>query len=82
MSTLYSKSVGMLEQSKNALRRKLEVIADTITDWEEKSRYGTGVRTTTQTIQRVHNIYNEINDDFIQTQERNNLDMDIEYIDL
>ena len=50
----------------------LELLADTITDWEEESRYGKGVRTTTQTVQRVHNIYKSMNDAFLKTQEQNN----------
>jgi hypothetical protein len=51
----------------------LDLIADTITDWEENSRYGKGVRTTVQTVQRVHNIYKSMNEAFLETQERNNL---------
>ncbi len=50
----------------------LELLSDTITDWEEGSRYGKGVRTTVQTVQRVHNIYKEMNETFIKTQENNN----------
>ena len=38
----------------------LESLADTITDWEQKSRYGDGIRTSVQTIQRVHNIYKDL----------------------
>lgn len=51
----------------------LELLAGTITDWEESSRYGKGVRTTIQTIQRVHNIYESMNQAFLKTQENNNL---------
>lgn len=51
----------------------LDLLADTITDWEESSRYGKGVRTTVQTIQRIHNIYQSLNAAFIDTQEKNNL---------
>ena len=40
----------------------LDLLADTITDWEEHSRYGKGVRTSVQTVQRVHNVYKSIND--------------------
>ena len=47
----------------------LELLASTITDWEESSRYGKGVRTTVQTIQRVHNIYESMNQAFLKTQE-------------
>ena len=50
----------------------LELLADTITDWEEGSRYGKGVRTTEQTVRRVHNIYNSMNEAFLLTQEKNN----------
>ena len=50
----------------------LELLSDTITDWEEGSRYGKGVRTTVQTVQRVHNIYKNMNETFLETQEKNN----------
>lgn len=131
MSTMYSRSVAMLQQSKNALKMvseddayldvacfetqqaleflmkaillengvaynkshdiryllsvmenipfsfekkdTLELLSDTITDWEEGSRYGKGVRTTVQTVRRVHNIYNSMNEAFLETQEKNNL---------
>ena len=52
----------------------LEMLSDTITDWEEGSRYGKGVRTTVQTVQRVHNIYKSMNETFLESQERNNLE--------
>ena len=131
MSTMYSRSVAMLQQSKNALKKvvedeayldvacfetqqaieflikaillengvpyskshdiryllslmenidfsfekkdALELLSDTITDWEESSRYGKGVRTTIQTVQRVHNIYKSMNESFLETQMKNNL---------
>ena len=130
MSTMYSRSAAMLEQSKNALKMvpeddayldvacfetqqaleflmkaillengiaydkshdiryllsllknvgftfdkqdALEMLSDTVTDWEEGSRYGKGVKTTVQTVQRVHNIYKSLNEAFLETQERNN----------
>lgn len=50
----------------------LDLLADTITDWEESSRYGKGVRTTVQTVQRIHNIYQSMNDAFLTSQEKNN----------
>lgn len=53
----------------------LELLASTITDWEESSRYGKGVRTTVQTLQRVHNIYESMNQAFLKTQEKNNVGM-------
>ena len=100
MSTMYSRSVAMLSQAKNALLSvqeddafldvacfetqqaveflikaillALELLSSTITDWEESSRYGKGIRTTVQTIQRVHNIYDSMNEAFLKTQEENN----------
>lgn len=130
MSTMYSRSVAMLEQSKKALScisideaymdiacfetqqaiefllkaillengvaydkshniryllslvqdtgftfdkiNDLDNLADTITDWEQGSIYGKGIRTTAQTIQRIHNIYKNLNETFIKTQEKNN----------
>lgn len=129
MSTMYSRSIAMLEQSENALHKvgeddafldvacfeaqqaiefllkavlldngiaydkshdiryllsllektsftfdkyeALDMLADTITDWEEHSRYGKGVRTSVQTVQRVHNIYNSINEAYLKVQESN-----------
>ena len=50
----------------------LELLSDTITDWEESSRYGKGIRTTVQTVQRVHNIYRNINEEFLRRQAENN----------
>lgn len=77
MSTMYSRSIAMLRQAKNAILSVSE--ASTITDWEESSRYGKGVRTTVQTIQRVHNIYESMNQAFLKTQEKNNAgDGDVE----
>lgn len=49
----------------------LDLLADTISDWEEHSRYGKGVRTSVQTVQRVHNIYKSINDAYLKIQEEN-----------
>ena len=51
---------------------ELEMLADTVTDWEENSRYGKGVRTSVQTIKRVHNIYYSLNRAFIESQAENN----------
>ena len=50
----------------------LDLLADTITDWEESSRYGKGIRTTVQTVRRVHNIYKSMNEAFLAQQEQNN----------
>lgn len=51
----------------------LELLATTITDWEENSRYGKGIRTGVQTVQRVHNIYKSMNVAFLQKVEENNV---------
>lgn len=53
-------------------QESLELLSDTITDWEAGSRYGKGVRTTVQTVQRVHNIFKSMNEAFLETQEKNN----------
>ncbi len=129
MSTMYSRSVVMIEQAKNALQHSnedeayldiacfetqqameflikaillengkpydkshdiryllsllqetdfyfekmeaLDLLADTITDWEENSRYGKGVRTTVQTVQKIHNIYRSMNESFLEMQAKN-----------
>lgn len=77
---VYSKShdirylLSLLEETGFKFEKQdaLELLSDTITDWEEGSRYGKGVRTTVQTVQRVHNIYKSMNETFIETQEKNN----------
>jgi len=51
---------------------ELELLSSTITDWEESSRYGKGVRTGIQTVQRVHNIYDEMNRSFLERVTENN----------
>jgi len=51
---------------------ELENISDTITQWEEKSRYGKGVKTMVQTVRKVHNMYNSLNEAYLRTQESNN----------
>ncbi len=50
----------------------LELLSDTITDWEEGSRYGKGVHTTVNTVQRVQNIYKSMNEAYLQMQQDNN----------
>lgn len=78
----YSKShdirylLSLMENINFSFEKKdaLELLSDTITDWEESSRYGKGVRTTIQTVQRVHNIYKSMNESFLETQLKNNLD--------
>ena len=50
----------------------LELLSDTITNWEEGSRYGKGVRVSVQTVLRVHNIYLSMNEAFLKMQAQNN----------
>lgn len=51
---------------------ELENISDTVTQWEEKSRYGKGVKTMVQTVKRVQNMYDSMNEAYLRTQENNN----------
>jgi len=51
---------------------ELENISDTVTQWEEKSRYGKGVKTMVQTVKRVQNMYDSMNEAYLRTQESNN----------
>ena len=65
--------LSLLEETKFYFEKMdaLELLADTVTDWEENSRYGKGVRTTVQTVQRIHNIYKSMNEAFLEMQEKN-----------
>ncbi len=51
----------------------LMLLATTITSWEEGSRYGKGIKTSVNTVRRIHNIYNNILETFIKIQETNQL---------
>lgn len=51
---------------------ELNNMADTITNWETGSRYGSGVRTTVKAVYSAHDIYKSIDDAFMQMQERLN----------
>ncbi len=53
---------------------ELNNMADTITNWETGSRYGSGVRTTAKAIHNAHDIYKSIDDAFMQMQESLNRD--------
>ena len=53
---------------------ELNNMADTITNWETGSRYGSGVRTTVKAIHNAHDIYKSINDAFMQMQDSLNRD--------
>ena len=45
---------------------RLDSIANTVTHWEEHGRYGLGLKTMTQTVQNVHNIYKNIKTKFVE----------------
>ena len=66
--------LSLLDQTGFTFEKKdaLELLSDTVTDWEESSRYGKGVRTTVQTVQRIHNIFANMNEAFLKTQAENN----------
>lgn len=51
-------------------RDDLEMLAATITYWEEGSRYMSGVKTTINTVRRCLNIRDSLMDDFLSEQER------------
>lgn len=44
----------------------MEVLATTITSWEEHGRYNSGIRTKEQTVRRVLNIYRSIDAEFVK----------------
>lgn len=50
---------------------ELIMLASTITSWEEGSRYGKGIRTSVNTVRRIHNIYEDILNAFLEVQEKN-----------
>lgn len=54
------------------LKDDLFSIADTITNWEEASRYGSGVRTTVNTINRAKKIFDSMQRAYLTEQEKNN----------
>lgn len=47
---------------------ELELLGSTITSWEEGPHYGSGVRTSTQTVNGVLKIIDSINEAFLQEQ--------------
>lgn len=49
----------------------LIMLSSTITSWEEGSRYGKGIRTSVNTVRRIHNIYEDILNAFLEVQEKN-----------
>ena len=49
----------------------LILLSATLTSWEEGGRYGSGIRTSTDTVRRVHNIYNDILEAYIEVQKKN-----------
>ena len=49
----------------------LVMLSATLTSWEEGGRYGKGIRTSINTVRRIHNIYNDILEAFLIIQEEN-----------
>lgn len=49
----------------------LALLSGTVTDWEEHSRYGKGIRTSVDTVRRVHRLYDSMNAAFLEMQEKN-----------
>ena len=51
----------------------LLILSSTITSWEEGIRYGQGIRTSVNTVRRIHKIYREIMDEFLRIQQENQI---------
>ena len=49
----------------------LVLLSGTVTDWEENSRYGKGIRTSADTVRRVQRLYDSMNAAFLEMQEKN-----------
>ena len=54
---------------------ELELLAATLTSWEEGSRYGKGIKTSINTVRRFHNIYSDILQAFLDRQEERLTDL-------
>lgn len=55
------------------LKEDLSSIVDTITNWEQTSQYGSGVRTTINTVNRVKKIFDSMQQAYLAEQGKNNL---------
>ena len=64
----------LLDQTGIAFEKKedLELLATTITSWEEKSRYYEGIKTKKETVNRVYKIMDSLDEAFLKKQEENN----------
>ena len=51
---------------------ELQLLADTITSWEERGRYYEGIKTKKDTVRRVYNIMKSIEEAFLEEQNRLN----------
>mgnify|MGYP003372607686 CR=1 FL=1 len=47
-------------------KNRLFSLADTISKWETQGRYGEGVKTKVDTVRNIKNIYDEIDESFLQ----------------
>ncbi|MBR1599861.1 MAG: HEPN domain-containing protein [Lachnospiraceae bacterium] len=65
---------GLLEQTDIEFEKKddLDLLATTITSWEELARYSSGIKTKQDTVRRVMNIIDNLNEAFLKKQEENN----------
>lgn len=65
--------VSLLDETSFAFTKHddLILLASTITSWEEGSRYGQGIRTSVNTVKRIHNIYNNVLEAFLEVQQKN-----------
>jgi HEPN domain-containing protein len=56
-------------------QQDLNSLASTIISWEDSIKYGTGIKTTVNTVRRIYNIYNDLLDTFLKNQEELNSDI-------
>lgn len=52
----------------------LDMLAITLTSWEEKGRYGEGIRTSVQTLHRVYKIYDSLLESYLESVEQEQKD--------
>lgn len=55
------------------LKEDLSSIADTITNWEQTSQHGLGVRTTINTVNRVKKIFDSMQQAYLSEHGKNNM---------
>lgn len=75
----------LLERLNNAgfyfdKQEDLEARAATLIEWEEKGRYGKGIKTSVNTVRRFHNIYESMLTAFLAEQEKNQVKTSASFI--